>query len=139
MSEPLLIESHVRLNPLASISVSELKALVAVILKEVNTTGRGLEIKLVSDAEMAHLHTQFLGIPGPTNVLSFPAESPADGLGCLVVSVDTLTREADLYGQDIRDHLVRLLSHGIVHLMGIDHGPIMDSLIQKVLIAAITD
>lgn len=139
MSEPLLIESHVSLNPLASISVSELKALVAVILKVVDTAGRGLEIKLVSDAEMTHLHTQFLGIPGPTNVLSFPAESPEDGLGCLVVSVDTLTREADLYGQEINEHLVRLLSHGILHLIGIDHGPVMDSLIQQVLLTALTD
>jgi probable rRNA maturation factor len=139
MSELLLIESQVRLNPLAPISVSELKVLLATILMVVDANDRRLEVKLVSDADMAHLHGQFLGIPGPTNVLSFPAESPEDGLGCLVVSVDTLTREADLYGQDLREHLVRLLTHGVLHLLGIDHGPVMDSLIQKALLAALTD
>lgn len=139
MSDHLLIESYVRLNPSAPISSSEIKVLMGAILKSLEVDGRGLEIKLVSDADMALLHAQFLGIHGPTNVLSFPAESAEDGLGCLVISVDTLTREADLYGQELREHLVRLLTHGVLHLMGIDHGPVMDSLIQKVLLASLSD
>ena len=62
-------------------------------------------------------------------MLSFPAED-ADWLGDLVLSVDTLAREAFLYNQDRREYTVRLLAHGLLHLMGHDHGPEMDALTE---------
>jgi probable rRNA maturation factor len=42
----------------------------------------GLGLRVVDDAEMARLHLEFMGEPGPTDVLSFgPGEAMADGLG----------------------------------------------------------
>ncbi len=88
-----------------------------------------------------------MGCPGPTNVLSFPLEeelaeaSAPDGpqtfqLGSLVLSVDAVRREAGLYGQDPREHCLRLLAHGLGHLAGYDHGPEMDTLCAAMLEAA---
>ncbi len=95
-----------------------------------------LSLRLVHDREMAELNQTFMGCLGPTNVLSFPAED-ADWLGDLVLSVDTLAREAFLYNQDRREYTVRLLAHGLLHLMGHDHGPEMDAL-TELAVASLT-
>lgn len=93
-----------------------------------------VEVYVVRDGSMAHHNQRCLGCTGPTNVLSFPAcpsESLAASLDAaypatIVLSADTLNRECFLYGQNPREHLLRLLAHGMGHVMGLDHGPDMD-------------
>jgi probable rRNA maturation factor len=86
-----------------------------------------LSVVLTMDQDIAALNEQYLGRQGPTNVLAFPM---AEGefkdlnpgiLGDVVVSVETAAREAADNGLDEGEHLVRLLIHGILHLMGYDH------------------
>lgn len=86
-----------------------------------------LSLRIVDDREMAELNATFMGCLGPTNVLSFPGGEEGR-LGDLVLSADTLVRETRLYNQDPREYTVRLLAHGMLHLMGHDHGPHMDDL-----------
>ncbi len=93
-----------------------------------------LSLRLVDDREMAELNGSFMGCLGPTNVLSFPG-GEGDGLGDLVLSVDTLSRETRLYNQDPREYTVRLLAHGLLHLMGHDHGPFMDDMTELAVAA----
>ena len=80
---------------------------------------------LVDDARIAELNSRSLGRPGPTNVISFPAE--------IYLSLDALKRECRLYGQDLGCHARRLLAHGLGHALGYDHGPEMDALIGFML------
>ena len=86
----------------------------------------GIDLYLVSDADMARANARHLGCTGPTNVLSFPGA--AGMAGTLLLSPDTLERECLLYGQEASAHLLRLLAHGMGHLAGLDHGPEMDAL-----------
>ena len=86
----------------------------------------GVELYLITDADMAGANAGHLGCMGPTNVLSFPG---GPGMaGTLLLSPDTLERECLLYGQEPTEHLLRLLAHGMGHLAGLDHGPEMDAL-----------
>ena len=90
-----------------------------------NTSGcspEALDVLLVvaGDAAVAALNAERLGCTGPTNILSFPG-SPGE-LGELFLSAETLERECVLYGQEPRRHAVRLLAHGMGHIMGFDHG-----------------
>ena len=87
----------------------------------------GVEVRFVDDREIERLNGEFLGLIGPTNVLSFVGGGEGY-LGEIVLSVDTLMREAVLYGQEGRAHLVRLLAHGLLHLSGYEHGEEMDRL-----------
>lgn len=115
--------------------------------------GAALELILLSDAAMEELNNTHMGSHGPTNVLSFPASLPppaVDGklplspvagsldLGSLVLSPDTFLRECLLYGQQAEEHCLRLLAHGMAHLLGHDHGPEMDS-VAEAMFAAATD
>ncbi len=107
--------------------------------------GAHLELELVDDAAMARLNHAYLGCHGPTNVLSFPYSpeetapmGPEDmpNLGQLVLAPQTVCREVFLYGQDLRRHTLWLLAHGVAHLGGHDHGPVMDAVAEEALLAA---
>jgi probable rRNA maturation factor len=77
---------------------------------------------------MARLNQTYRGVKGPTDVLAFPLrEGPwsrlaAEALGDVVISVATARRQAREAGTDLRAELARLLIHGILHLLGHDHG-----------------
>ncbi|MBN2141555.1 MAG: rRNA maturation RNase YbeY [Desulfovibrionaceae bacterium] len=124
-----------RLDPRFPLAKRELLGLLERILPVLGLKGACLGLRLVGDREMAGLNERFLGCAGPTNVLSFPAGSERSGrardLGELALNVDALGREARLYGQPPVEHLARLLAHGLLHLAGLSHGPIMDALAQR--------
>ena len=113
------------------------------MLSQTCTDTVSLDLVLVRDGEMTLFNEQFMKSHGPTNILSFPLdESDPEGdgslhLGSLVFSVDTLHREVLLYGQDIREHCLRLFAHGLGHLHGLDHSPEMDELCHVMWQAAL--
>ncbi|NJD69735.1 MAG: rRNA maturation RNase YbeY [Candidatus Methylomirabilota bacterium] len=82
---------------------------------------------LVGDRTMARLNRYYRGKTGPTDVLSFPmregsfASLSPDLLGDVVISTETAERQARASGRSLRDELVALLIHGILHLLGYDH------------------
>jgi rRNA maturation RNase YbeY len=86
-----------------------------------------LSVLITTDEEIAQLHQKWLGHSGPTNVLSFSqqeGEAPVPGnnlLGDVVVSIDTAYAEAEAHGLDSREHLLRLIVHGTLHLLGYHH------------------
>ena len=84
----------------------------------------GVELIVAGDGDIAEVNARNLGCSGPTNILSFPGDGAS--LGTLFLSADTMEREAVLYGQDVEEHAVRLLAHGMGHIMGFDHSPEMD-------------
>ena len=84
---------------------------------------RRLSLALVGDAEMARLHEQFMGLPGPTDVLTFELEHDAEGApteGEVVVCVPHARRQARLRGIELRRELLLYSLHGMLHLSGYD-------------------
>jgi len=124
-------------HPELPLSRGELTTLTEAILESLDLAGQTFDLRVVADGEMATLNRAYLGLPGPTNVLSFPAEDPErpEYLGEMAVSADTVMREAFLYGQDPVAHLTRLLAHGFLHLSGLDHGPLMEALTETAVSA----
>ena len=148
MAPGLRILRETRIDPRFPLSRQELAGLGDVILETLGLEGSAVTVRLVDDREIARLNHEFLNCIGPTNVLSFPAGEPSndDGsgedeenfLGELALSVDALARETALYGQPPAAHLTRLLSHGILHLAGYDHGDEMyaltDAAVDRILL-----
>ncbi|MDR1124909.1 MAG: rRNA maturation RNase YbeY [Deltaproteobacteria bacterium] len=89
-----------------------------------------LELALVDEAEMARLNEESLGCAGPTNILAFPpsplGNSSLPLAGLLAMSPRTMRREAWLYGQEAAPYALRLMAHGLAHLLGYEHGEEMD-------------
>ena len=83
-------------------------------------------IVLTDDADIAALNRSYRRVAGPTDVLAFPMAEGAfarlapECLGDVVISVETAVRQAE--GGDLKTELALLLVHGILHLVGYDHG-----------------
>ena len=86
------------------------------------------------DARIAALNTDFRDKPGATNVLSWPSEersADADGgapmpptdseLGDIALAFETCQREAAEQGKTPEQHILHLIVHGLLHLLGYDH------------------
>jgi probable rRNA maturation factor len=76
---------------------------------------------------MSQLHEDYMGEPGPTDVLSFAMDeleegSPEEGiLGDIVICPSFAKEQADKAGHDLAAELRLLLTHGVLHLLGHDH------------------
>ena len=90
-----------------------------------------LVITLVDEATMEHLHLQWMDLPGPTDVMSFPMDElrpgrsgvePDEGiLGDIVLCPSVAERQAAEAGHAAVEELLLLTTHGILHLLGFDH------------------
>lgn len=82
-----------------------------------------LSLALVGDARMSALHAQFMGISGPTDVLTFPLDHDARGrvtAGEVVVCVPEAVRRAGEAGVSVERELLLYALHGLLHLCGYD-------------------
>jgi probable rRNA maturation factor len=86
-----------------------------------------LSVALVDDAAMTALNERYRDRRGPTDVLSFsllegPASEHRGGcLGDVVIDLEVAARQARELGHGLDDELLRLLVHGVLHLLGHDH------------------
>lgn len=86
-----------------------------------------LTIVIGDDEQVAALNRQFRGIDAPTDVLSFPADTPQldpdepDYLGDLVIAFPYAAAQAQREGHALMDSLSLLVVHGTLHLLGYDH------------------
>ena len=84
---------------------------------------REFSLALVGDRRMARLHAQFMGIRGPTDVLTFELEHDRRGrvtAGEVVVCVPEARRQAKTRGIELRMELLLYALHGMLHLVGYD-------------------
>jgi len=94
-----------------------------------------LSIRLVDVDAMTALHVHFMNEPGPTDVLAFPMDelhdqrddvespdAPPTLLGDVVLCPAVAERQAHKAGHSTADELHLLCTHGILHLLGYDHG-----------------
>ncbi len=125
----LVLERMVATDPRLPLSRPEVETILGELLALYGHADAEVALRIVDDREIAALNAEFMGCLGPTNVLSFPGGDES-WLGDLVLSAETLARESWLYNQDTHEYTVRLLAHGVLHLMGHDHGPEMESLTE---------
>ncbi len=93
-----------------------------------------LSVVLASDAAIRKLNADYRKKDKPTNVLSFPAGGgdtlggpEAVILGDVVIAYATVAREARITRKSLKDHLSHMVVHGVLHLLGYDHGTASDA------------
>lgn len=86
-----------------------------------------LVVRLVNAAESESLNSRYRGKQGPTNVLSFPFEAPPEVnglnlLGDVVICAPVVLAEAVTQRKPAEAHWAHMVVHGVLHLVGYDHG-----------------
>lgn len=84
-----------------------------------------LTIRIVDSNEIQELNKLYRGKDRPTNILSFPFQSPTniqlDLLGDLVICAHLIEEEAQQQKKPLFDHWTHIVVHGCLHLIGYDH------------------
>jgi len=108
--------------------------------------GTEMSVIFVAEPDIAELNESFLGVVGPTDVLSFPIDAadldlpPTSGgatrgpdrapldpsdlpllLGDVVICPSVAARQAPTHAGTLDDELALLVVHGILHVLGHDH------------------
>jgi probable rRNA maturation factor len=83
-----------------------------------------LSIAFVSDREMAALNRRHLHHRGPTDVISFgfaPGAKNGPVVGDVYIAPAVARRNARAHGRGVREETMRLVVHGVLHVLGYDH------------------
>jgi probable rRNA maturation factor len=96
-----------------------------------------LSVAVTDDQEVQRLNLLFRGVDAPTDVLSFPAGAGdemfqgasdelrmllAEQLGDVIIAFPYAAHQAQHFGNPVADELLLLTVHGVLHLLGHDHG-----------------
>jgi probable rRNA maturation factor len=106
-----------------------------------------INILLTDDITVQHLNKNYRHVDRPTNVLSFPSLQPEEisrlfsqdtqpqtiVLGDIALSFETVQKEALAQDKSFPNHVLHLVSHGILHLLGFDHHTDEEALIMESL------
>ena len=97
-----------------------IKAVAATYGRKVGEVG----YMFVSDEKILEVNREYLGHDYYTDVITFDYDEDDIVSGDVVISLDTVRSNAELFGKEYDDELHRVIIHGILHLCGInDKGP----------------
>ena len=84
---------------------------------------KSINISFVSQQEIKELNRRFLNQNKTTNVLSFPSDPKfyEDLLGEIAICPSVIKEESIVQGKKEHDHLIHLILHSVLHLLGYDH------------------
>lgn len=104
------------------------ETLIPLVLSECNISLIGdaeLCIVLSDDEEQRHLNDKWRSKDKATNVLSFPLLDPfcppRGMLGDIILARQTIALEARQQDKEFDQHVVHLIAHGFLHILGYDH------------------
>ncbi len=90
-----------------------------------------LSVTFTDNGGIWELNREYRNVDRPTDVLSFPMYSFADGdtppedslflMGDMVLSVERAEEQAAEYGHSLRREVAFLTVHSVLHLLGYDH------------------
>jgi len=83
-----------------------------------------VSVAFVTDRRIAALNRAHLGHTGPTDVISFafePVGADSEIVGDVYIAPDVARKNARAHGRGVREELLRLVVHGVLHVVGHDH------------------
>lgn len=102
--------------------VAELERAATAACRAMGVEQAEISLALVGDAAISELSRAHLGHEEPTDVLSFALYGPGEPvLGDVYVGVEQAARQAADARVSLREELVRLVVHGTLHVLGLDH------------------
>ena len=117
------------------VSEEELISIARFVIRKMKVNPSAeLSMLLLDTDAMADLHMRWMDLPGPTDVMSFPMDelepggrpdAPEPGpsmLGDIVLCPQFAAKQAQAAGHSLGHELALLTVHGVLHLLGYDHG-----------------
>lgn len=104
------------------LSRAAVRRVARLVLRAEGVRDADLSIALVSDAVMAGVNATWLGRRRATDVIAFALPDLHGRLtGDVYVAPAVARRSAARHGRSVREENVRLVVHGVLHVVGFDH------------------
>lgn len=131
MANIINVVNHEELKtPYSEENIEKISQFFQSVLENQNIDNWDVSVLFCDDMFIQELNKNYRNIDTPTDVLSFEqGDSYIDDdgteffcAGDIVISVETLEKNASKFNLSVNNELKRLLVHGILHLNGMDHG-----------------
>jgi probable rRNA maturation factor len=99
---------------------ARLRRVLRAAARDLGVSGE-LAVVLAGDRTLRSLNARYRGKDKPTDVLSFPGPGGQEGLGDVVISLETAARNARALGRTLPQEVDVLALHGFLHVLGYDH------------------
>lgn len=105
------------------LSASRIANVVRMALRAERVPDAAISVALVSTERISSLNAEHFGRRGPTDVISFGlAPDPAASVaGDIYIAPEVARANARAEGRGVREEVVRLVVHGVLHVLGHDH------------------
>lgn len=105
------------------------QAIARAVLRAEGVRDALISVAFVTSRAIARLNRHHLGHDGSTDVISFGFASPSGNaarapgpiVGDIYIAPDVARRNARAAGVSVREEIVRLIVHGVLHVAGHDH------------------
>lgn len=113
----------------------EIKSSINEFVRVFKITEVKLDISFCTKDEIKELNKKFRNKEAPTNVLSFP-DTAFQGIrknciGEIIISMDVIEEEVLNSSKSKIDHLIHLLIHSMLHLLGYKHDLENDAILME--------
>ena len=110
----------------------EIHSLIKLLSLDINFTIVSLEINFLSASQIIPINNSYLGHNYSTDIITFNYSGENYTLdGEIFISLDDASYYANKYKVELRSEIVRLIIHGLLHLVGYDDKDISDRKIMK--------
>jgi rRNA maturation RNase YbeY len=104
-----------------SLTKKEVETVIAILRKEFNFRVKALEINFIERAELRNINISFLNHHYDTDIITFNYSDGGKLVdGEILISVDDALENSKKFKVPVKNELVRLIIHGLLHLMGYD-------------------
>lgn len=108
-------------------SMEEVERWAAAVLDGEGQDEGALSVTFLTADEMRELNRQALGRDRPTDVLAFRLDDPQGLVGDVYVCPAVAEANAEAADVPVRQELLRLVVHGVLHVLGHDHPEAADA------------
>lgn len=120
----IVVESGAPAGQRAPLSAARVTALVELTLKAEQVADAMLSVTFLSSRAMAKMNREQLGHAGATDIITFELTRPvadAPVTGDVYICPDVARANAKAWGVPVREEIARLVIHGTLHTLGLEH------------------
>tara|TARA_B000000532_G_scaffold191268_1_gene157269 strand:+ start:1076 stop:1540 length:465 start_codon:yes stop_codon:yes gene_type:complete len=116
-------------------SKKQIQSSINEFVKEHKINKTNIDISFCTKKQIRALNKKFRNKDQPTNVLSFPDvefhKVRTDCIGEIIISMDVVKEEAQRNKKKEIEHLIHLIIHSMLHLLGYKHDSENDAILME--------
>ncbi len=110
-----------RLETASGLEAADVERAVLATAEAEGVASGEISVTFLDADGIAALAGAHLGRTEPTDVIAFNLAEPADPLGDVYICPAVAEESAREYGVELREELLRLVVHGVLHVLGYEH------------------